>query len=235
MHQLSVIIPAYNEEKLIVPLLQSLRCQSVHDFSIIVISNNSTDRTMDVARRYTKHVYNCSVQGSVPARNLGARKAATKYVAFLDADCVVNETWAENMLAAFARKPPVQAVTGSGTYIEPNIWYNLLYNCFAELTNLSLILKNALGMPYITTNNMAVERKVFLELGGLDNLIIEDHWFSLKFGKKGYRARYVHNAKVRYSSRRFHADGFFKTLTIWAKGLKKISLNEYHPMTNEDD
>lgn len=81
----SVIIPTKNEQANIGNLLKSLTRQSFGDFEIIVVDNNSRDRTLQIAKKFTKKVY---LKGSERSsqRNFGLKKAKGKYVLFLDAD-----------------------------------------------------------------------------------------------------------------------------------------------------
>jgi len=49
--KISVVIPAYNEEKLLKKTLESIRDQIEKPFEIIVVDNNSTDKTAQVAKK----------------------------------------------------------------------------------------------------------------------------------------------------------------------------------------
>ncbi len=92
--RLSVIIPAYNEEKRLEPLLESLRIQACRPLEILVVDDGSTDRTAEVAAAFTE----CGVRivsaeevgegwvGKSRACWSGARAAAGEWLLFLDAD-----------------------------------------------------------------------------------------------------------------------------------------------------
>ena len=57
--KVSVVIPAYNEEKYIGRCLDSLVAQKTkYEFEVIVVDNNSTDNTRTIARTKIKYVYN---------------------------------------------------------------------------------------------------------------------------------------------------------------------------------
>lgn len=88
----SVIIPAYDEEKLIEKTLLSVKNQKfIEGIEIIVVDNNSTDRTSEIAKRYAdKVLFFDAIQGASAARNHGARNAQGKYLAFLDADTILS-------------------------------------------------------------------------------------------------------------------------------------------------
>ena len=87
--KLSVVISAFNEEKKIRNCLESVKWAD----EIVFINNSSTDRTAEIARRYTAKIYtqkndynNIDLQ-----KNLGIEKAIGEWVLLLDADEIVTE------------------------------------------------------------------------------------------------------------------------------------------------
>jgi GT2 family glycosyltransferase len=90
--KISVIVPAFNEEKLIA---ETLRCvqSALSSFDqlgwsteLIVCDNNSTDRTADFARTAGATVVFEPVNQIARARNTGARRASGDWLIFIDAD-----------------------------------------------------------------------------------------------------------------------------------------------------
>ena len=55
--KVSIIVPAYNEEKNIAKTLEGLKNQDYSDFELIVVDNNSKDRTQEIAKEYTNKVF----------------------------------------------------------------------------------------------------------------------------------------------------------------------------------
>jgi len=94
--KLSVIIPAYNEEKRIVPTLKSIdKYLEVrpYDYEIIVVANQCTDNTEGVVKEYMKTVENLKLMslenhctGKGEAVKKGVEKAQGEYIMFMDAD-----------------------------------------------------------------------------------------------------------------------------------------------------
>jgi len=84
MNKLSVVISAFNEEKKIEDCLKSV---SFAD-EIVVVNNSSTDKTEEIAKRYTKHVYTQpnDVQRIDLQKNFGFNKASYEWILSLDAD-----------------------------------------------------------------------------------------------------------------------------------------------------
>ena len=89
----SVIITTRNEENNIVACLESARKQTYPSEKIesIVVDNNSSDRTKDLAKKYTDKVYNFGPERSAQ-RNFGVRQASGKYILYLDADMILSES-----------------------------------------------------------------------------------------------------------------------------------------------
>nr|MBP7403078.1 glycosyltransferase family 2 protein [Clostridia bacterium] len=91
---LSVIIPAYNEELRLPPLLESLRAQDVRPLEILVVDDGSTDRTAEIAAAYAADVVRVIRSedvgpgwvGKSRACWSGAHVAAGEWLLFLDAD-----------------------------------------------------------------------------------------------------------------------------------------------------
>jgi len=74
-----------NREKEIEKALRSVRKQKGVK-EIIVIDGNSTDRTVEIARKYTDKVYSDEGRGLAYARQLGAELAEGEYIAYIDSD-----------------------------------------------------------------------------------------------------------------------------------------------------
>lgn len=87
---LSVIIPVYNLENCIHPMLDSLKTQEVDNYKveIIFVLNNCTDNSEDVIRSsgIDCTIINCTTQGCGPARNAGFDYSSGKYIWFMDGD-----------------------------------------------------------------------------------------------------------------------------------------------------
>jgi len=95
----SIIVPAYNEEKLIGRTLVSLRKQSYRPIEVIVVDNNSTDRTNGIARKYADKVIFLKDMGAAKARNFGAEKAKGNFLFFIDADFRLSKNAIEKCVA----------------------------------------------------------------------------------------------------------------------------------------
>jgi glycosyltransferase involved in cell wall biosynthesis len=86
----SVIIPVFNREKLVVKAINSVLAQTYQDFEILIIDDASTDNTEKVIRDLNndkiKYYRLDKNSGQCIARNFGIKKSNAKYIAFLDSD-----------------------------------------------------------------------------------------------------------------------------------------------------
>jgi glycosyltransferase involved in cell wall biosynthesis len=149
----SVVIPAFNEETSIVRTLYSLsKNKTSFPAEIIVVNNNSTDRTQSVLDRLHVRSFQQTKQGCGPSRQLGQQMAKGKYILMGDADCLYPERWIEKMTRELM-KPSVTCVYGRysflGTSDKPR-WqlfiYEFLRDVIHEVRNIKRPYLNALGM-----------------------------------------------------------------------------------------
>ena len=86
----SVIVPTYNSNKYLDECLNSIKNQTYKNTELIVIDNNSTDNTKEIARRYTDKVYNQGPERSAQ-RNFGVNQSNGEYVVIIDSDMVLAD------------------------------------------------------------------------------------------------------------------------------------------------
>lgn len=126
---ISVIIPAYNEERMVSQCLASLRRVSYpkQKFEIIVVDNGSSDKTREIAGSFGAIVLTDETATVSGLRNLGAKTARGELLAFVDADCVVSSEWLSRGASYFSMSdlvawgaPP--APPDDGTWVQ-SAWY----------------------------------------------------------------------------------------------------------------
>ena len=114
---LSVVIPAWNEEDYLSDLLDSLQSQKFDDYETIVVDNNSTDNTRSVAKNYDVKLVQETKQGPGYARNCGAEHASGDVLLFLDADVRLRNKHTFSKVVSILSDTEI--VAGSGTWV-PN-------------------------------------------------------------------------------------------------------------------
>ncbi|TMP98210.1 MAG: glycosyltransferase [Verrucomicrobia bacterium] len=129
----SIIVPAYNEAKRIETCLGHL-CAALRslpgadlDCELIVVDNNSTDTTAELARRAGARIVFEPVNQISRARNSGAALATGDWLLFVDADTLVSSgTLSETIVSIKSRK-----VVGGGAILRydrtPRFWKTLLF------------------------------------------------------------------------------------------------------------
>jgi glycosyltransferase involved in cell wall biosynthesis len=102
--KVTVVILTYNNAKTIEQCLIALEKQSVQEFEVLIIDDNSIDNTLNIINNYSltsKYKIRILTSGKniVPiSRNIGIRNSKSDYVAFIDSDAYANEYWVENII-----------------------------------------------------------------------------------------------------------------------------------------
>jgi len=128
----SIVIPAWNEENSIFSTLSSLSEQKLSfDCELIVINNNSTDRTQEVLDDLGVKSVLEEKQGIGYARQSGLENAKGKYFLCADADCIYPKTWAEEMVKTIEKNElnGAQAVYSDYSFITTSSprWFMAIY------------------------------------------------------------------------------------------------------------
>ncbi|MCA9138979.1 MAG: glycosyltransferase family 2 protein [Planctomycetales bacterium] len=97
--QITIVVPAFNEETHIGRCIASLDSQSYprDRYNIIVVDNGSTDRTCQIVNDSPATLLRESRRSAYWARNLAIEKSQGDWLAFTDADCIAEPTWLENL------------------------------------------------------------------------------------------------------------------------------------------
>jgi glycosyltransferase involved in cell wall biosynthesis len=230
---LSVIIPAWNEEKVIGRAIDSLkRAAAVYEqerggtAEIIVVDNNSTDRTAQVARDHGVTVVSEPVNIISKARNTGAKAARGRHLAFCDADNEVTE----NLLVLIHDHLEDPKIVGGGTWIEParrNLKISFFYFVWGVYVTFSRV---GVGM-------MHCRKADFDTLGGFDETIYAGEDVQLaydlrKLGRsRGQKFNLIQQGWIITSTRKIDQTPLWEMITKligFGFGLqKKIRSKEY--------
>ena len=102
MIKVSVIVPIYNAEKYLERTIGSLLSQTIDNYEILLINDGSTDGSKEIIKYYEENydkVISFSKEngGQSSARNYGISKAKGKYLAFIDADDYIDNSFLEKM------------------------------------------------------------------------------------------------------------------------------------------
>lgn len=204
---ISVVIPAFNEERLIRNCLDQIKKQSFSNFELIVVDNNSTDATATIAKEYGAKVIFEKKRGNTFALNTGMLNADCEIIAVTDADTKPDENWLKEIAKIFSDQN-VSAMTGSA---QVDIKSPLLRSFCGAMYDVFIKINFMLQKPHLSGFNLAVRKRDFILTGGL-NLnfkMSSDVDLGLRIKKYG-KVVFVRQAIVKTSSRRWD-DNFLKT------------------------
>ena len=153
----SVVIPAFNEERLIGGCLQSLARQ---DFTggheVIVVDNNCTDDTAEIARLYGAIVVREETPGVCAARHRGTLTARGQIVVSSDADTVFDAGWLSRIDRTFRQDPVPVGVAGPCRYPDGPWWGKVYARVLFEVVHLTYRVTGR--VVYITATNIAFRK-----------------------------------------------------------------------------
>jgi glycosyltransferase involved in cell wall biosynthesis len=203
---ISVIIPAYNEEKYISLCLDRLTHQSLTlPYEIIVINNNSIDTTAKICKKYKIITINEKRKGYVYAVMKGVLHAKAPIIVLTDADTRVPSYWLERIYDTYKKNPDVVAVGGGFEYFDGPLIVRL-YLKICNRIHPRLLLSSLSGM------NMSFRKDVYGKIGGYSDKINlqADTYLGNKLLKAG-KVIILKNNTVMSSARRLKT--FFQILS----------------------
>ena len=197
MVKFSVIIPAYNEEKLLPKCLASLvdLDYDKSEYEIILVNNNSQDKTKQIALGFNGvKVVDEPKQGNVFALIKGCQAARGEVLAFTDADTQVPKDWLKKFAKAYEDKKVV-CVGGPGKH-RPVILGSILPELVIYFGGWLFKLSSCF--------NISVRKSVYNKLGGFDPKINfhQDVYLATQAKKHG-QFKFLLNNPVITSSRRY--------------------------------
>jgi glycosyltransferase involved in cell wall biosynthesis len=165
---ISVVIPVYNEALYIGPCLESLLKQSKKPKEIIVIDNNSTDRTIEIVKQYPVKLIKEKKQGKIYARNTGFNYASSEIIARCDADCIVSLDWIYRIEQYFFKHKHISGLIGLSKYYDLPIRTTFFANVF--LNYMKYVHR---GNETLLGFNMAITQKIWVKVR--NDVCLDEH------------------------------------------------------------
>jgi glycosyltransferase involved in cell wall biosynthesis len=192
--ELSIIIPAYNEQELLPGCLDAVIHQTADPgrYQIMVIDNNSTDATAAIARARGIKVEKETRKGYVHAIRKGVEVTEGRLIAFMDADCRPSPNWVETILKDFEEHPDILAVGGKLDFFDLDPVFTWITKTILSFTDV------------LPGSDMAVKRDALERAGGIDPRVnlSADYWLTRKLKRIG-KIKIDKNLVVFASGRRF--------------------------------
>lgn len=203
--QVSVVIPAFNEEKYIEDTLFSLLTSEQKtnlNYEVILVNNNSTDKTLELAEKF-KQGMNLKIitetkQGRGAARARGFREAKGEFILSTDADINVYSGWIETLVGGL--KNESVAVTTPCRVVDRSAFTNLIFNLSLPVS--MFLYRILFGHFWLSGFSFGIKRSAYSAAGGFDPALHaqEDTDLSFKVAKVG-KIKYL-NKPIIVSGRR---------------------------------
>ena len=214
--ELTIVIPAKNEAKLIPRLLTSLTTQDYSKMSstrVLVADANSTDGTPEIVMSFSDRLNVGVIRGGMPSvgRNLGAAHAESNFVLFLDADIELASSSVVRRAVETAQRKQLHCVTTNILCRDGSLLDKLFYAGNDFFQYLSCI-----HHPFATGMFMLFDVKKFRELGGFNEQVLfaEDYLLSQQVERKRFG---IVRGGVYTTNRRFQKMGHLRVgrLFLW--------------------
>ncbi len=205
--QVSIVIPAFNEEKYIENTLFSLlksEQKTQINYEVILVDNNSTDHTVKIAEKFKTgmnlRIISEKTQGRGAARARGFKESLGEIILSADSDTIFHNSWVETLSSAL-KKGEVVAVTTSVRIIDCDPLTNFLVNFFQP--KLMVVYRLLLGHYWLSGFSSGILKSVYESSGGFNAQMQaqEDLDLSFKVAKLG-KIKFI-NKPVLFSGRRF--------------------------------
>ncbi|MBX7169368.1 MAG: glycosyltransferase [Pyrinomonadaceae bacterium] len=197
----SVVVPAFNEEKVICRTIESLLNSNYKNFEIVVVDDGSTDRTFEIAMEtFGDHknvtIYTKENGGKAEALNYGWQHAKGEIIVALDADTIFKSDTICELVKRFADEK-IGAVAGNakvGNRINlVTRWQALEYVTSQNFDRRAFSLLNCITV--VPGSVGAWRRDVLEKTGGFSNgTLAEDQDLTIQVRKLGYEIGYTENA-----------------------------------------
>lgn len=208
---LSLVIPAYNSQRTIIPLLISIadsKRVKFDDLEIIVVDDKSKDKTIEAVQRFALRKGKTKISnlklislkrnvGPAEARNIGVKYAKGEVILFLDADVLVYRDTLYEVIRSFRTDADLHALTGVWDKSQKS---NKFFPKFKALRDWSYWINERDPKNYyylFSTRVAAINRELFIRLGGFDTTykaaLVEDIELTYRIAR---RYAVVFNPKV---------------------------------------
>jgi glycosyltransferase involved in cell wall biosynthesis len=211
----SIVIVTKNEEKHIENCLNSIRAQTYPKIETIVIDNHSTDRTKEIAKKFTKKVFNKGPERSAQ-RNFGMiKKSKGEFVLYLDADMILSPTLVADSVKLIEKTKSI-ALHISEVVMGDSLWSKARRHerSFYDGTVIDCV--------------RFISRKAFIKVGGFDESMTGPEDWDLdkkirQFGKTALLKTPIFHNEAEFnlhkylSKKGYYSKSFDKYINKWGK------------------
>lgn len=218
--KLSIVIPAYNEEKYIARCLKSVLGQietlkKKRDIEIIVVNNASSDKTVEIASQFIEAgvlLVHENERGLPKARQAGLDASSGDLIANVDADSKLPEGWIERVFMEFEKNEKLVALSGPFIYNHSSKWSAFLVAFWYRIGQVTHFFNQYIFKrgAMLQGGNFILRRSALEKIGGYDTSIDfwgEDTDIARRISKVG-QVKFTFKLPMFTSPRRIRKDGF---------------------------
>ena len=196
--KISIVIPVYNSSSTLKECLDSIFSSTFKDYEVIVVSGNSTDDSIKIAKQFQIKIIELPEnKGPALARNKGFQVAQGDIILFLDSDVILNKNSLSLIIDKFSLTE-VNAIQGIYSH-EPNYKY-LATQFYQSYLCYYVWPKNKKYASTLVTGCFAIRKEIFNKFGGFDvkieNASCEDEKFGYSLIEKGYKILILRDLQV---------------------------------------
>ena len=217
--QVSFVVPAYNEERLLPACLAAIRAEIERTgctAEVIVVNNASTDTTADIAAAAPGVVVvDQPVKGLVQARSAGFQASRGLLIANIDADTLIPEGWLTRVLQAFEQNRRLVCFSGPYDYYDVPMHIRAFARTFYIVGYATYAFnKHVMGIgAMVQGGNFVLVRDVMERIGGYSNAFTfygEDTDIARRMSRVG-DVVFTFKLMAKSSGRRLRGDGLVMT------------------------
>lgn len=225
----SIIVPTYNSASSLADCLQSIEQQTYKAIELIVVDNHSRDDTLEIAKRYTPHVFTRGPERSAQ-RNFGVKKAKGTYVCIIDSDMELSPEVISQCIASIHAQPQVKGVIipeesfGKGFWaeckkLERSYYIGVDWMEAARFFD-KIIYENLGGYDpsLVSGEDWDLSQRVaqVAPLGRIEALIYHNEG-NLKLGRTLGKKYYYAGLIARYLAKEDHAGSTSQQTSVWGR------------------
>lgn len=184
----SVIIPAYNEEKHLEECLVSLKSQTYPNLELLIIDDGSTDSSPKIAKKYADIFLTQRHQGPGVARNKAANVAKGEILLFVDADMYLDKNYVKEIIRPILNRKAIATFTKNEFVAnKDNIWSK----CLQIDNNLPNNLRISRSVKKVSIVFRAIQKDIFLKRNGYKVTLgyRDDQFFTINDKQKAIVAK----------------------------------------------
>jgi glycosyltransferase involved in cell wall biosynthesis len=244
--ELSVVLPFFNAEKTLKAAIKSILDQTFRDFELLLINNNSTDASLQIAKTLSKadrriHILNESKAGVANAMNCGLKNARGRVISRMDADDVAHPEKLEKQYNYLEENPSIDFLGSEVEYV-PHIAENEGFRRFVDWANSfhtpeEIALKQFIEIPVINPT-IFFRRELYEKYGGCrDGNFPEDYEMQLRYLSHGAKMAKLpekllewhdYSTRLTRTDERYSTEAFFQTKAFYFKQWSEQH-NPFHP------